>query len=239
LKKSVPKFFYLIPDFQNPAGATCSGPKRRQIVELANKYNLLLVEDAPYRMLRYRGTEEPTLYELAPERTLHMSSFTKLIAPGVRCGFMLGDPSILGKLAKVAEDTYISPGYVAQAITWEWCRRGLLPPQIERLKKLYAPRLDACLAGIERYMPDAKATKPDGGFFISLTLPEGVSTTAVRTQANSKGLNLADGLAFFPEGGGERFIRLPFCALSPNEIDDGVKRLSEAVRETQSAPAVR
>jgi len=239
LKKAVPKFFYLIPDFQNPAGATCSGPKRRQIVELANKYNLLLVEDAPYRMLRYRGTEEPTLYELAPERTLHMSSFTKLIAPGVRCGFMLGDPSILGKLAKVAEDTYISPGYVAQAITWEWCRRGLLPPQIERLKKLYAPRLDACLAGIASYMPDAKATKPDGGFFISLTLPEGVSTTAVRAQANSKGLNLADGLAFFPEGGGERFIRLPFCALSPKEIDDGVKRLSEAVKESQAAPAAR
>ena len=237
LKKDVPKFFYLIPDFQNPAGATCSGAKRRQIAELAAKYNVLLVEDAPYRLLRYRGTEEPTLYELAPDRTLHMSSFTKLIAPGVRCGFMLGDAAILGKLAKVAEDTYISPGYVAQAITYEWCRRGLLPPQIERLKKLYAPRLDACLTGIERYMPDAKATKPDGGFFISLALPEGVSTTAVRSQAATKGLNLADGLAFFPEGGGERFVRLPFCALSPQEIDEGVKRLSEAVHETQAAPA--
>jgi 2-aminoadipate transaminase len=88
-------------------------------------------------------------------------------------------------------------------------------------------------------MPEAKATKPDGGFFISLILPEGVSTTAVRTQATTKGLNLADGLAFFPEGGGERFIRLPFCALSPQEIDEGVKRLSEAVRETQAAPAAR
>jgi 2-aminoadipate transaminase len=239
LKKGVPKFFYLIPDFQNPAGATCSGTKRRQIVELAGKYGVLLVEDAPYRLLRYRGAEEPTLYELAPDRTLHMSSFTKLIAPGVRTGFMLGDPAIIGTLAKVAEDTYISPGYVAQAITYEWCRRGLLPPQIERLKKLYAPRLDACLTGIERYMPDAQATKPDGGFFISLTLPEGVSTTAVRTQASAKGLNLADGLAFFPEGGGERFLRLPFCALTPAEIDDGVRRLSEAVRETQAAPTAR
>ena len=78
--------------------------------------------------------EEPTLYELAPERTLHMSSFTKLIAPGVRTGFMIGEPTLIAKLAKVAEDTYISPGYVAQGITYEWCRRGLLPPQIERLK---------------------------------------------------------------------------------------------------------
>lgn len=239
LEKGVPKFFYLIPDFQNPAGATCSGVKRRQIVALARKHGLLLVEDAPYRLLRYRGVEEPTLYELAPERTLHMSSFTKLIAPGVRTGFLIGDPAIIGKLAKVAEDTYISPGYVAQAITYEWCRRGLLPPQIERLKALYAPRLDACLGGIQNYMPEAQATRPDGGFFISLTLPEGVSATAVRTQAATRGLNLADGLAFFPEGGGERFLRLPFCALSPAEIDDGVKRLSEAVRETQGALAGR
>src|SRR4029450_8069271 len=107
-------------------------------------------------MLRYRGTEEPTLYELAPDRTLHMSSFTKLIAPGVRCGFMLGDAAVLGKRGKVAKDTYISPGYVAQAITSEWCRRGLLPPQIVRLKKLYAPRLDACIDGIEKDKPEAE-----------------------------------------------------------------------------------
>jgi len=239
LKVEVPKFFYLIPDFQNPAGATCSGAKRRQIAALAARYGLLLVEDAPYRLLRYRGIEEPTLYELAPDRTLHMGSFTKLIAPGVRTGFMIGDPAIIGKLAKVAEDTYISPGYVAQGITYEWCRRGLLPPQIERLKRLYAPRLDACLAGLDKYMPDARTTRPDGGFFISLTLPEGVSTTAVRTQAAAKALNLADGLAFFPDGGGERFLRLPFCALSPQQIDEGVRRLAEAVAETRSAPAVR
>lgn len=229
LATQVPKFFYIIPDFQNPAGATCSGAKRRRIVELARHHGFMLVEDAPYRLLRYRGREEPTLYSLAPERTLHMSSFTKLIAPGVRTGFMLGDPAFISKLAKVAEDTYISPGYVAQAITFEWCRRGLLPPQIERLRKLYAPRLEACLAGLDKYMPDALPTRPDGGFFLSLTLPEGVSTTAVRTQASTRGLNLADGLAFFPQGGGERFLRLPFCALTPAEIDDGIRRLSESV----------
>jgi 2-aminoadipate transaminase len=235
LQKAVPKFFYVIPDFQNPAGATCSGEKRRQLVALADRYNFLLVEDAPYRLLRYRGKEEPTLYSLAPQRTLHMSSFTKLIAPGVRTGFMIGEPSIIAPLAKVAEDTYISPGYVAQAITYEWCRRGLLPPQIEKLKALYAPRLDATLAGLDKYMPDATATRPDGGFFISLTLPEGVSTTAVRQQASTRALNLADGLAFFPDGGGERFVRLPFCALSPTEIDEGLKRLAESVGAARTA----
>jgi 2-aminoadipate transaminase len=230
LAKHVPKFFYIIPDFQNPAGATCSGAKRRHIVELAGRHGFLLVEDAPYRLLRYRGDEEPTLYELAPDRTVHLSSFTKLIAPGVRTGFMIGETALITKLAKVAEDTYISPGYVAQGITFEWCRRGLLMPQIDRLKKLYAPRLEACLAGLDTYLPDALATRPEGGFFISLTLPDGVLTTAVRAQASARGLNLADGLAFFPEGGGERFVRLPFCALSPEEIDDGVRRLAESVQ---------
>ena len=229
LARRVPKFLYVIPDFQNPAGTTCSGAKRRRIAELAERHGFLIVEDAPYRLLRYRGTAEKTIYELAPDRTLHMSSFTKLIAPGVRTGFMIGEPGIIKKLAKVAEDTYISPGYVAQGITYEWCRRGLLPPQIESLKKLYAPRLDACLAGLDRYMPDATTTRPDGGFFISLTLPPGVTTIAVREHAAKRSLNLADGLAFFPEGGGERFLRLPFCALTPSEIDEGIRRLADSV----------
>jgi DNA-binding transcriptional MocR family regulator len=233
LQQYMPKFFYVIPDFQNPAGATCSGAKRRRLVELAEQYNFLLVEDAPYRLLRYRGQEEPTLFQLAPQRTLHMSSFTKLIAPGIRLGFMLGEAALLTQLAKMAEDTYISPGYVAHGIAYEWCRRGLLPPQLEKLKALYAPRLDACLAAIDRYMPETQATRPDGGFFISATLPQGVMTTAVRAAAAKRKLNLADGLAFFPHGGGERFLRLPYCALSPAEIDEGIRRLAETVKEVQ------
>jgi 2-aminoadipate transaminase len=231
-KKTVPKFFYVIADFQNPAGATCSAEKRRQIAELARQYNFIVLEDAPYRMLRYRGTDQPTIFSIAPERTLHMSSFTKLIAPGVRVGFMIGDPARIAAIAKVAEDTYISPGYFAHGVTWEWCRRGLLPPQIERLKALYGPRLKACLDAVSKEMPDAKVTQPDGGFFISLTLPEGTSTTKVREGAAKRNLNLADGLAFFPNGGGERFLRLPFCALTPQQIQEGVKRLAETVKET-------
>jgi DNA-binding transcriptional MocR family regulator len=228
-----PKLFYVIPDFQNPSGATCSGDKRRALVELARKHDLLLLEDAPYRMLRYRGTQEPTLFSLAPERTLHMSSFTKLIAPGVRLGFMLGDAAVLAKIGKVAEDTYISPGYFAHGVTLEWLKAGKLDPQIERLKALYAPRLDACLAALDKYIPDAVATRPNGGFFLSLTLPKGVSTTAVRTAAAKMNLNLADGLAFFPQGGGESFLRLPFCALSEAQIDEGIRRLADAVRQVR------
>src|SRR5262245_24002411 len=97
LTKCVPKLFYIIADFQNPAGATCSEKKRQRIADLARRYEFIILEDAPYRMLRYHGTDEPTIYSLAPDRTLHMSSFTKLIAPGVRLGFMLGEPSRVAK----------------------------------------------------------------------------------------------------------------------------------------------
>lgn len=230
LQKHKPAFFYVIPDFQNPAGATCSSAKRRQLIELAERHDFLVLEDAPYRLLRYRGTDEPTLSSLAPHRVLYMGSFTKLLAPGVRTGYMTGPAALIGKLAKIAEDTYISPGYLAQATTFEWCRRGLLMPQIERLKALYGPRLDACLTAIDRHLPDAKTSRPDGGFFISLTLPEGVTNAAVRAAAAERGLNLADGQAFFPDGGGERFLRLPFCALTPAQIDEGVSRVAAAVR---------
>jgi 2-aminoadipate transaminase len=233
LTQHKPKLFYVIPDFQNPSGATCSAAKRKAIVALAEKHDFLLLEDAPYRMLRYRGTQEPTLFSLAPQRTLHMTSFTKLIAPGVRLGFMIGDAATLAKIGKVAEDTYISPGYFAHGVTLEWLRAGKLGPQIEKLKSLYAPRLDACLAALDKHMPDAVATRPDGGFFLSVTLPAGVLTTDVRAAAGRLNLNLADGLAFFPNGGGERFIRLPFCALSPAQIDAGISRLAQAVKEVR------
>jgi 2-aminoadipate transaminase len=229
-----PGLLYVIPDFQNPSGVTCSAEKRRRLVALAERHGFLLLEDAPYRLLRYRGSDEPTLLGLAPARTLHMSSFTKLLAPGVRMGFVVGEASLIARLGKTAEDTYISPGYLAEAITYEWCRRGALEPQMARLKALYAPRLDACLAAVDRHLPQAATTRPDGGFFLSVTLPEGATTRAVRARAEHYRLNLADGEAFFPEGGGERFLRLPYCALTPAEIDEGVRRLARAVDDVRA-----
>jgi 2-aminoadipate transaminase len=231
LRKQKPVFFYIIPDFQNPSGATCSAEKRRRIADLAERHDFLLLEDAPYRQLRYRGREETRLLDLAPGRTLHMSSFSKLIGPGPRIGFMFGDAALISKVAEAASETYISPNFLAQGVAYEWCSRGLLGPQIEKLKALYAPRLDACLAALERHLPTARTTRPDGGFFLSITLPEGVQTTAVRAAAAKRSLHLADGMAFFPSGGGERFLRLPYCALTPEEIEEGIRRLAETVKE--------
>ena len=226
-----PKFFYVIPDFQNPAGATCSREKREKLAALAEKHDFWLLEDAPYRPLRFRGQPQPALFELNPARTLHMLSFSKLIGPGPRVGILYGPAELLQKVAKIAEDTYITPTLLAHGIVYEFCNSGRLPGQIEKLKALYAPRLQACLDALDAHLPEAQATRPDGGFFLSITLPEGTTTAQVRERAKAYRLNLSDGQAFFPDGGGERFLRLPYCALTPAEINDGIERLATVVKE--------
>ncbi len=233
LARQIPKFFYIIPDFQNPSGATCSLAKRQKLVELADKHGFWLVEDAPYRPLRFRGEEQPSLFDLNPERTLHMLSFSKLIGPGPRVGILYGQPDVLQQLAKIAEDTYITPSLLAQGIVYEFLAGGNLPGQIEKLKALYAPRLQACLDALDTHLADAETTRPDGGFFLSVTLPEGVTTAKVREAAKAYNMNLADGQAFFPNGGGERFLRLPYCGMTPAEIEEGVKRLAASVADAQ------
>ncbi len=230
LAKNTPKFFYTIPDFQNPSGATYSLEKRQRLVELAETYGFWLLEDAPYRPLRYRGEAQPSLFELNPNRVLHMLSFSKLIGPGPRVGFVVGNADVIRAVAKIAEDTYIAPSLLSQGIVFEYLNAGHLPAQIEKLKALYAPRLDATLAALDKHLPDAQYTRPDGGFFLSVTLPEGITTEALRPVAREQfALNLASGQAFFPNGGGERFLRLPYCAMTPDQLDDGVARLAEAV----------
>ncbi len=232
LKQQVPKFFYVIPDFQNPSGATYSLEKRQGLISLAEKYGFWILEDAPYRPLRYRGEEQPSLFQMNSAHVLHMLSFSKLIGPGLRVGFVMGNETLLQAVAKIAEDTYITPALLGQGIAYQYLSEGHLPAQIAKLKELYAPRLDATLAALDKHLPDAKSTRPDGGFFLSVTLPKGVNTETVRAVAKEKyALNLASGQAFFVGGGGDNFLRLPYCAMTPEALDDGVARLAAAVKE--------
>ena len=224
------RLLYTIPDFQNPSGATAGLTARERLARLAERYGFWILEDAPYRPLRYRGTQPPSLFELAPERTLQMSSFTKQIAPSVRVGYLLGDARVLARVARAAEDTYITPALVGQAAVFEFCRRGWLEPQLERVRALYRPRLEAICAAMRQHLPQAAWIEPEGGFFVSVTLPAGVTSEALRARAAQGNLQLSDGRGFFPEpADGERFVRLPFCALAPEEIEEGVRRLARAV----------
>lgn len=230
LANHTPKFFYLIPDFQNPAGVTCSFEKRQKILALAEQHGFYIIEDAPYRPLRFQGEEITAFHTLNPERVLHVFSFTKLIGPGMRAGILYAPADILKQVAKIAEDTYICPTLFSQGAVHEFCRSGQLTTQIAKIKALYAPRLQACREAVAAHLPDVAMTKPEGGFFLSITLPEGVRTAAVREAAKKQALNLADGQAFFPNGSGERFLRLPYCALTPEQINEGIRRLAIAIK---------
>lgn len=238
LAREVPKLCYLIADFQNPSGATLSLAKRERIAALAERYGFWLLEDAPYRPLRYRGAQLPSLAELAPARTLHMSSFTKQISPGVRVGYLVGDRAVLAQIGQVANDTYITPNLIGEATVYEFCRRGWLEPQLARLRALYGPRLAAIGDALRAALPDARWIEPDGGFFLSVNLPDGVTSAALQRRAAEVGLSLSDGRGFFSNpADGERFLRLPFCALTPEQIDEGVNRLAGAVRDLAGSMA--
>lgn len=226
-----PVLFYTVPDFQNPSGTVSSAEKRRRLAGLAEQYGFWIIEDAPYRKLRYRGQAVPALVELAPQRVIHMSSYSKLISPGLRVGYCIAPEALAGRLFKYAEDTYITPNYLDQAIVFEYIRRGWLATHIEELKALYAPRLDAMLAALAGQLAGlGDWRKPDGGFFIGLTLDVSASTDELLAKARQAGLILSDGRGFFAAGGGDHFVRLPFCALSNEEIQAGIERLAGVAR---------
>jgi DNA-binding transcriptional MocR family regulator len=224
-----PRLVYLIPDFQNPSGVTMSAEKRRAVAELAERRGALIVIDVPYRPLRYWGEDIPCLSELAPAEIVRLSSFSKLISPGIRVGWMSAPTQIVDQIARIAEDTYITPGMLSQGVVYEFLERGLLPDAIERLKALYAPRLKAMLTALEQHVSGASWIRPEGGFFLGLTLPEGAQAADVRRLAAEEGLILSDGEGFYADGDGSRFVRLPYCALSEPKIEDAVRRFARVV----------
>jgi 2-aminoadipate transaminase len=225
-----PVLFYLIPDFQNPSGTVLSLQKRQRIADLAREYGFWIVEDVPYRRLRYRGQELPTLSSLAPDRVIQMSSYSKLISPGLRVGYVVAPDSLAGRLAKMAEDTYINASYLNQAMVADFIQRGWLEPNIARLKALYTPRLDAMLGALDIHVGDMGTwRRPEGGFFVGMMLQGDIRAEDLLKSAREANLLLTDGRGFFADGSGDRFVRLPFCALTPDEIEAGVARLAQVV----------
>jgi DNA-binding transcriptional MocR family regulator len=227
LRKGALAFVYIIPDFQNPVGVTTGLEKRQRLAALARQHSLWPVEDAPYRTLRYRGQELPSLRSLAPERVLHMSSFSKILSPGLRLGYLVGPAETVADLARWAVGSYIGPVLPTQGMAYEYCRQGLLETNVERLKALYHPRLRATLSALAEHLDGASWSEPEGGFFVGVTLPEGVHIGDLLARAGEAGLKISDGRAFFPRpADGDRFLRIPFCSLSPPQIQEAVARLA-------------
>jgi len=223
-------FFYVVSDFQNPTGSVMPLEKRQELVGLARDHGFYIVEDLPYRNLRYNDESIPSCYDLAPEQTCMMSSFSKLVAPGLRVGFMILPEPLVKRTAQYAEMTFINPSYVDQAMVYEFIKHGWLEEHMEFLKSLYGHRRDVMAEALEAHLrPYAEWVRPDGGFFIGSFVKQAVEAEKLMKHAQSHGLKLTDGRGFYTRGG-DQFVRLPFCALEDDQIHEGIARLAETLR---------
>jgi DNA-binding transcriptional MocR family regulator len=215
-----PAFLYTIPTFQNPSGRTLSTERRRRLVELAAEHELLVLEDDPYGLVRFEGEAPPSLYELSDRRVAYSSSFSKTIAPGIRVGYFILPPELERALEATATATYITPVLLGQATVHEFLRRGNFEPNLERVRGLLRARRDAMLTALERFLPMARWSRPEGGYFLWLELQDDVAS------AEAGGVSFVRGPDF---GGASNEIRLAYSFVSPDEIATGVERLAAAL----------
>jgi len=222
-----PAFLYAIPTFQNPSGRTLSVERRERLVQLARERDLLVLEDDPYGLVRFEGDPPPTLFELdGGERVVYSSSFSKTIAPGLRVGYFVLPQALDAELEALAVSTYITPVLLGQATVYEFLRRGNFEPNLERVRDLLRVRRDAMLEALEEELPSATWSRPQGGYFVWVEL--------------AHELDDAPGVAFVPGtdfGGEPHTLRLAFSYVSPDEIREGVRRLSAALAERGAAAA--
>ena len=225
------KFLYMIPDFQNPSGETLTLQERKMMVSLARKYDFLIVEDSPYRELRYEGDSVPTMYSLDPERVVHLGSFSKIFAPGFRLGWILANEDVLDKIYVCKQSLDLCPPVFDQYVAAEFLQSGLLDANLSKSIELYRHKRDVLLSLLEKYMPENVSwTHPEGGLFLFLTLPEDFDSVAFYDRALSAGVAYVAGSFFHTDGGGKNTMRLNFSFLDENRMEPGIKILSDLLR---------
>ena len=225
-----PTFAHIIPNFHNPAGCTLSLEKRERLVALAAEHDFVIFEDDPYAEVSFGGDRLPTMLSLdESDHVIYASSFSKTIAPGVRVGYLIGPAPTIATLRERAVNTYISPNMLSQAIVGEFCTSGAILDSIETVKKALRERRDALVDALRRHIgDDAQFVVPEGGYFLWVDLPEGVDTEQLLAAAGERGVTFVKGSDFMLEGG-RNSLRLAFSAVTPEQIDEGVKRLAEAL----------
>ena len=225
------KFLYMIPDFQNPSGETLTLAERQMLVELAEEYDFLVVEDCPYRELRYEGEPVPTMYSLAPDRVLHLGSFSKIFAPGFRLGWIFGAPQLLDKIYVCKQNLDLCPPIFDQYMAAEFMGSGRLDANLARSKELYRSKRDLLLQMLAQTMPEGVSwTHPEGGLFLFLTLPEGFDSVAFYDKALDAGVAYVAG-SFFHTRGGRNTMRLNFSFMTHERIREGIQLLAKLLHE--------
>jgi DNA-binding transcriptional MocR family regulator len=232
-----PKLAHIIPNFQNPAGYTLSRSKRDALLDLAREHEFVIFEDDPYVALRFSGETLPTMLSLdRDDRVVYASSFSKTVCPGIRVGYLVGPAEVIAAIAKRATNTYISPNMVAQSIVHEFCVSGSLERSIETVKTALAERVDVLSEALSKHLPEARFTPPQGGYFMWVTLPEGSDVDAIFSAAQERGVAIVKGTDFLLDGG-HNTLRLAYSGVTADQIDEGVRRLADAVHAVEGVPA--
>lgn len=223
-----PKFIYLIPDFQNPAGVTMTEKRRKEILALAHKYDVLILEDSPYRELRYEGETQKTMYEMdGTGHVIMLGTFSKIFCPGFRIGWVAGHPDVLDKIVVGKQATDLCTPPFTQRIAARYMEKGLLDPKIEEIRQMYSVKQKGFLKALDEYMPEEITyTRPEGGLFMMASAPERIDTNAILLDC-IKEANVAyvAGTSFYCDGGGKNTMRLNFSYETLEKNEEGVKRL--------------
>ena len=243
-----PKFIYVLPNFQNPSGVTLSVERRHELVELADRYGVPIIEDDPYGQLRFEGDHLPSVVSLDDRyrnsdgnyyhgNVIYLSTFSKILAPGIRLAWVIAPPEVIRKLVQAKQGTDLHTATFNQVVTHEVSRGGFLDEHIHLIRKMYRERRDVMLGAMDRYFPpEVDWTQPNGGLFLWGTTPESLNTADVLKEAVKRKVAFVPGEPFHPNGGGHNTMRLNFSNASPEMIAEGIHRLGDVLHEMLRSP---
>ncbi len=226
------KFLYSVPTFQNPAGVSLTAGRRREVLEICQSAGLLVLEDNPYGLLGFDGDSMRAMRADDPEGVIYLGSFSKTFAPGMRVGWALAPHAVKDKLVLAAESAVLSHSMFSQLVMGRYLATQPWWEQVKGFRELYRQRRDAMLESLEGLMPvGCQWTRPSGGFFVWLSLPEGLDAKAMAPRAISSRVAFVPGTAFFAGEGGKQHMRLSYCYPEPERIREGVRRLASVVEQ--------
>ncbi|MFT4296444.1 MAG: PLP-dependent aminotransferase family protein [Micropruina sp.] len=226
------KFLYTIPNYQNPTGVSQTLQRRQELIEVAHQTGILIVEDNPYGLLAIEGEPMPALRSMEDDRVIYLGSFSKTFAPGFRVGWALAPHAVREKLTLAQESATLAPPVFSQFAITTYLEKFDWRGQIQVFRDMYRARRDAMLQGLTENMPEGTSwTHPRGGFFVWVTLPEGIDSQAMLPRAVSARVAYVPGTAFFADGLGSRNMRLSYCFPTPERILEGTRRLGEVLHD--------
>lgn len=232
-KKKKPKFIYVVPDFQNPSGVTLSLERREKLLELACQYEVPILEDSPYRDLRFKGDPVPAIYSLDKnQQVIVLGTFSKILCPGLRLAWIMAPFEWMDRMVVAKQSMDLCCPTYNELIVAEFMKQGLMPKQVEKTRELYSKKSEIMLAALKKYMPKGvRWTHPEGGLFLWLKLPKNMTANGLLPKAIENKVAYVVGSAFHCNGKGHNTMRLNFSYPTEQQIDEGIQRLARMIRE--------